>query len=120
MSITFKPDETYPHDFTARNSDAAILRFPFPVAEDSYMYPVNLEPHRRGGPTEAFATMFDIDEHYVAECRERAIVLTDQPGRCQVLPHMRAAEWDTLELLMEGLADDFPDHFSLRVCPRSY
>lgn len=113
MNIAFKPDETYRDTFTARNSDAAILRFPFPFDQDRYMYAVNLEPHARGGPTEAFAAMFDIDEHYIAECRERAIVLQQQPRRCLVMPHMIDAEWDTLELLMESLAQDFPAHFSL-------
>ena len=113
MTIAFKPDETFRDDFSARNSDAAILRFPFPFAEDGYMYSVNIEPHIRGGPTDAFAAVFDVDEHYVAECRERDLVLAQQPERCLVLPHMLAAEWDTLELLMESLAQDYPAHFSL-------
>ena len=111
--IGFKPDETFRDDFTFANSPAAILRFPFPFAEDRYMYAVNIEPHARGGPTAAYDAAFDVDEHYVAECRERALTLAADPKRCQVMPHMRAAEWDALELLMEGLAADFPEHFSL-------
>ncbi|HTR16035.1 MAG TPA: DUF3445 domain-containing protein [Acetobacteraceae bacterium] len=113
MTITFKPNETFRDDFSARNSDAAILRFPFPFPEDTYMYSVNIEPHVRGGPTAAFDAAFDIDEHYVAECRERALVLQADPLRCQILPHMLAAEWDTLELIMESLAQDYPDLFTL-------
>ena len=113
MTIHFKPDETFRGDFTYRNSHAAILRFPFPFGEDRYMYAVNVEPHRRGGPTAAYDAAFDVDEHYIAECRERALTLAADPKRCQVLPHMMAAEWDTLELLMESLAADYPDHFSL-------
>lgn len=99
--------------FAFSNSDAAVLRFPFPFDGDAYRYAVNLEPHGRGGPTEAFAAAFDVDEHYAAECAERALVLAQDPGRCQALPHMRTAEWDTLELLMESLAADFPQHFAL-------
>ena len=113
MTLQFKPDETFRKDFTYRNSDAGILRFPFPFPEDEYMYSVNIEPHVRGGPTAAFQAAFDVDEHYVAECRERALVLAEDPKRCQVLPHMELAQWDTLELIMESMAADYPDLFSL-------
>lgn len=113
MTLLFKPDETYRDDFSVRNSPEAILRFPFPFAEDHYMYAVNVEPHVRGGPTAAYDAVFDIDEHYVAECRDRALVLRQDPTRCQVLPHMMTAEWDTLELLMRSLAADYPEHFTL-------
>ncbi len=113
MPSTFKVDETFRDDFNYRNSDEALLRFPFPFTDDSYMYSVNMEPHVRGGPTDAFRAVFDVDEHYVAECRERAKVLAQDPNRCLVLPHMMAAQWDTLELIMESLAQDYPEHFTL-------
>ena len=113
MGIQFRTDERFRGDFVYRNSDEGVLRFPFPFAEDTYMYSVNIEPHVRGGPTAAFHHAFDIDEHYVAECRERAIVLENDPKRCQVLPHMMPAQWDTLELIMESFAADYPEHFSL-------
>jgi len=113
MNISLKPAETFRGDFSARNSDAAILRFPFPFPEDVYMYGVNIEPHVRGGPTAAYDAVFDIDEHYLGECEDRALTLIDDPARCQVLPHMIEAEWDTLELLMESLATDYPDLFNL-------
>jgi hypothetical protein len=113
MMIAFKTEESFRDDFRYANSDAAILRFPFPFVEDNYMYSVNLEPHFRGGPTDAFNTAFDVDEHYVAECREREMVLAQDPNRCIVLPHMMPAQWDTLELIMESLAHDYPEHFEL-------
>ena len=75
MGIHFKTDETFRDDFSYRNSDAAVLRFPFPFGEDTYRYSVNIEPHVKAGPSPAFEHAFDVDEHYVAECRERAIVL---------------------------------------------
>jgi hypothetical protein len=107
------PPESFRGKFAFKNSDAAILRFPFPFPEDRYMYSVNMEPHVRSGPSEAYVHVFDVDEHYVAECREREIVLAEDPGRCQVLPHMDPAQWDTLELIMESLAQDYPQHFAL-------
>jgi hypothetical protein len=113
MSIAFKPEETFRGDYSYRNSDAAILRFPFPFPEDKYMYSVNIEPHVRSGPSDVYLRPFDVDEHYIAECRDRAITLERDPGRCQVLPHMMLAQWDTLELLMENLSADYPEHFSL-------
>ena len=113
MDLIVKPAQTFRGDFTTRNSDAAILRFPFPFAEDSYMYAVNIEPHVQPGPTAAYDAVFDLDEHYLGEYEDRALVLEEDPLRCQVLPHMRDAEWDTLELLMENLARDYPTLFSL-------
>jgi hypothetical protein len=113
MDIELKPAETFRNDFTVRNSDTAILRFPFPFHEDKYMYAVNIEPHTRSGPSPAYNAVFDLDEHYIGECLDRAMVLAQDPARCQVLPHMMAAEWDTLELLMDNLAADYPSLFSL-------
>ncbi len=113
MSIVFKPDETFRGDYSYRNSEAAILRFPFPFPEDQYMYSVNMEPHQPKGESSVYAHAFDVDEHYIAECRDKAITLERDPGRCQVLPHMELAEWDTLELLMDSLSTDYPEHFSL-------
>ncbi len=113
MTIDLPIGESYRAPYRHASSDAGVLRFPFPFPEDGYMYSVNIEPHRRGGPTAAFANAFDIDEHYVGECRERALVLAEDPERCQVLPHMMAAQWDMVELAMESLAADYPEHFSL-------
>jgi len=113
MSVRFKSDETFRGKFSYRNSDEAIMRFPFPFHEDSYMYSVNIEPHAGSGPSPVFVNTFDVDEHYVAECRERALMLEQDPGRVNVLPHMMTAEWDTLELLMESLSRDYPDLFTL-------
>lgn len=114
MSIAFKPEETFRDDFHYSNSDSAILRFPFPFAEDRYMYSVNIEPHVRVGPTPVYHNAFDIDEHYHAECRDRALTLEQDPGRCQVLPHMMSAQWDTLELLMDSLSADYPKYFAVQ------
>lgn len=112
--LQFKSDETFRDDFTFKNSDEAILRFPFPFDQDDYTYSFNVEHHRKGGPTGAYENCFDIDEHYVAECRERALVLAQDPSRCMVLDHMASAGWDALELIMECLSSDYPDHFQLQ------
>jgi len=113
MNTMYSPSRAFREGFSYKNSDEAILRFPFPFPEDQYMYSVNMEPHVKEGPSDVFRHTFDVDEHYVAECSERAIVLAEDPARCQVLPHMMSAQWDTLELLMESLAEDYPQYFSL-------
>ena len=112
MNIKFN-QETFRDDFTFRNSPAAIRRFPFPFHEDSYMYSVNMEPHVKGAPGSAFESLIDVDEHYISEMKDRAEVLKEDPLRCQALPHMITAQWDTLELLMEQQAAGYPEHFSL-------
>lgn len=112
MNIEFR-QESFRDDFTFRNSPAAIRRFPFPFHEDSYMYSVNMEPHVKGAPGSAFESLIDVDEHYISEMKDRAAVLKEDPLRCQALPHMMTAQWDTLELLMEQQAAGYPEHFSL-------
>lgn len=112
MVAVFKK-ETFRDTFTFSNSPEAIRRFPFPFNQDHYTYSVNIEPHTAGpsGSTTEFA--IDIDEHYLGEMTERALVLQEDPLRCQSLPHMITAEWDLLELLMSSMARDYPQHFIL-------
>ena len=112
MNIAFN-DETFRDDFTFRNSPQAIRRFPFPFHEDSYMYAVNIEPHVPLARDSAYGTLIDVDEHYVAEMHDRALVLKEDPLRYQALPHMMTAQWDTLELLMEQQAAGYPELFTL-------
>lgn len=112
MALNFK-QESFRDDYTYKNSAEAIKRFPFPFPEDQYMYSVNIEPHTKGKPGSVYEFPFDIDEHYVAECHDRAITLEEDAGRYQALPHMMDAQWDFLELAMESLANDYPEHFTL-------
>ena len=115
MNINFK-NETFRDDYTFKNSPESIRRFPFPFNEDKYMYSVNMEPHVPAGPAgHAYNNAIDVDEHYVAEMRDRALVLKEDPLRYQALPHMMAAQWDTLELLMENQAASYPDLFTLGI-----
>lgn len=112
--LTFK-QETFRDDYTYSNSPEAIRRFPFPFAEDEYMYSVNIEMHGEGtgAPGSVYEHVIDVDEHYVAECADRAITLEDDPQRYIALPHMTDAQWDMVELVMESLSKDYPDQFSL-------
>jgi dimethylamine monooxygenase subunit A len=112
MNKFFK-DETFRDDFTFSNSPAAIKRFPFPFWEDKYRYSVNIEPHTAGPKGSVFEFPIDIDEHYVSDMRDRALVLKEDPLRCQALPHMMLAQWDLLEMLMTSMARDYPEHFTL-------
>ena len=75
MSAVFKPDETFRGDFTFRNSPQAIRRFPAAVRRRQLHV---FGEHRAASAGPAGSVLefaFDVDEHYVAECRERAIVL---------------------------------------------
>ena len=119
MAITMKA-ETFRDDFTFANSPRAIRRFPFPFHEDRYMYAVNIEPHTAGPPGSVTEFPIDVDEHYVAEMEDRAIVLKEDPLRYQSLPHMLTAQWDLVALLMMSMARDYPDHFTLETEGRSW
>jgi hypothetical protein len=112
MSIAFRTDK-FRDDFSFANSEHGIRRFPFPFHEDKYMYAVNIEPHTAGPAGSVFEFEIDVDEHYVSEMRDRALVLDEDPLRCQALPHMTMAQWDLVELLMTNMAKDYPEHFSL-------
>src|SRR5882757_9991588 len=114
MGITFRK-ETFRDDFTFRNSPEYIRRFPFPFHEDAYMYAVNIEPHVVGPKGSVLENLIDVDEHYVAEMQDRALVLAEDPLRCQSLPHMELAGWDFLELVMTRKAADYPDLFTLTI-----
>ena len=112
MSLAFKK-ETFRDDYTYTNSPKAIKRFPFPFAEDAYMYSVNIEPHTKAAAGSVNEFAFDIDEHYVSECEDKAKTLALDSGRYKALPHMMDAQWDFLELTMDALSTDYPDLFSL-------
>jgi hypothetical protein len=114
MNMQFK-QETFRDDYTFSNSPEAIRRFPFPFAEDEYMYSVNIEMHGEGtgAPGTVYEHVIDVDEHYVAECDDRSQVLEEDPERYTALPHMMDAQWDMVELVMESLSKDYPDLFQL-------
>src|SRR6187551_2641268 len=114
MPAKFNQESFRAPEYSFKNSPEAVRRFPFPFAEDKYMYSVNIEPHSGGAPGSAFEFAFDIDEHYIAECDDRRQTLEIDPGRYVALPHMMDAQWDTLELIMESLSKDYPEHFSLQ------
>ena len=113
MGLVFKTDETFRDDFVFSKTQEGIRHFPFPFHEDNYMYAVNIEPHTKGPVGSATEFAIDVDEHYVAEMAERALVLKEDPLRCQALPHMMLAQWDLIELLMTAMSDDYPEHFTL-------
>lgn len=114
MRLVPKPVQTFRNDFSYTNSPEAIKRFPFPFPEDEYRYSVNIEPHTpKGGEGSAYEFLFDIDEHYLSEMEERALVLKDMPARCMSMPHMDLACWDMIERVMVSLSKDYPQHFVL-------
>lgn len=113
MTINFKTDESYRGEFSFRNSPEAIARFPFPFASDHFTYTTNVEPHVPGPGI--FEHLLDVDEHYLGEMKERALMLAESPGQHYVsLPHSIPAQWDFLELIMDSYASDYPEYFSLK------
>jgi dimethylamine monooxygenase subunit A len=113
MTIAFKTAESFRPPFRYANSPAAIRRFPFPFGEDAFMYSVNVEPHTPGPRGSCYEFPIDIDEHYVAECRERDLCLATTSDRYLSLPHMLPAQWDVFELIMTNLSQSYPEHFFL-------
>ena len=112
--ISPKPVQTFRDDFTYTNSPEAIARFPFPFVEDEYRYSVNIEPHTTPGePGSVYEHFLDIDEHYLSEMAERALVLEESPVRCLAMDHMDLACWDFIERSMDCLSQDYPEHFSI-------
>ena len=89
------------------NSPEAIKNFPFPFKSDSYMYSVNIQPVTN-------EALFDVDEHYHAEIEERDRILqADKSRRYFAFPHMKDAQWDALEIIMQDLANYYPESFTL-------
>lgn len=114
MMTAPKPVQTFRNNFSYTNSPEAIARFPFPFVEDEYRYSVNIEPHTTPGPEgSAYEHFLDIDEHYLSEMAERAIVLEENPARCLSMDHMDLACWDFIERAMDCLATDYSEYFSL-------
>ncbi|APJ04855.1 heme-dependent oxidative N-demethylase family protein [Silvanigrella aquatica] len=113
MNIIFK-NESFRDDYSFKNSIESIRRFPFPFAEDNYMYSVNIEPHVKGNKNSVYEYNFDIDEHYISECNDKRMTLAEDPKRYESLPHMLEAQWDFLELTMNSLSQDYPEYFSLK------
>jgi hypothetical protein len=112
MAIAFAENESYRAPYRFRNSEWAIKRFPFPFESDTFSYTTNLEPHVPGPGI--FEKLLDVDEHYIGEMRERALML--EAARDQhyaSLPHSIPAQWDFLELMMEAYSRDYPELFQL-------
>jgi hypothetical protein len=45
---------------------------------------------------------------------DKLITLESDRGRYKVLPHMMDAQWDFVELTMDALSNDYPEHFLLK------
>ena len=97
---TFFKDETFRDDFTFANSPRQCGGFPSRSTKTATCMR-STSSRMYGGPKgSVYEFLIDVDEHYVSEMRDRALVLEADPLRCQSLPHMMLAQWDMLELLM--------------------
>ena len=86
MGIHFKTDETFRDDFSYRNSDAAVLRFPFPFGEDTYRYSVNIEPHVKAGrrlPSNTRSMWTNITSRNAGSARSSSITIRNGVRCCR-------------------------------------
>ncbi|OBF23861.1 DUF3445 domain-containing protein [Mycobacterium sp. ACS4331] len=93
-----------------------VATFPFPFPTDQYRYTTNVEPAGGAVSTPAGSwgeRVVDVDSEYEHELAQRAQILSDDPTRYAVLPHMRVACWDAMLTLMGELAKAYPDVMSL-------
>lgn len=110
-----KPAQIVREGFTFTKSPASIARFPYPWVEDEYMYSVNMEPHPGGPVGSPYEPILDLDEHYLSEMKDREAFIpkTGAHNRFHALPHMKLAQWDTLELMMDAFSKTYPQYFTL-------
>lgn len=120
-----------PTDLTTTGTTGGLLSapdlvatFPFPFPAETYRYSTNVEPARGavvtpGGPAggQWGTAVVDVDSEYHHELTERAEILTRDPSRYAVLPHMRVACWDAMLTMMRELATSRPESFALTVLP---
>jgi dimethylamine monooxygenase subunit A len=100
----------------ASTSSDLVGGFPFPFVDDRYRYSTNVEPALNAvstPPGRWGTTLLDIDSEYDRELAERAAILTADPSRHAVLPHMRGAAWDAMLTLMRQLCIDYPQAMRL-------
>jgi dimethylamine monooxygenase subunit A len=90
--------------------------FPFPLPKDAYRYSANLQPAGQPQVTQTGSwgeKITRVGPDYEEFIAERARILAMDPGRLIEVPHLRAAEWDTLLYLMRHLAQEHPADFEL-------
>jgi hypothetical protein len=95
---------------------ARLSRFPFPFPQSQYRYSTNVEPARVPVRTAAGCWgewMIDVDAEYTSELQLRAGILARDRSRLAVLPHMRAACWETLTTCLTEAARANPAQMQL-------
>ena len=112
-AIEFR-DETFRDDFTFRNSPAGIRALPVPVPRGQlHVRGQHRAAHARAASGSAYEHPIDVDEHYVAEMRDRALVLAEDPLRCQSLPHMTLRRLGPARAAHGVPGQVYPEHFAL-------
>ncbi|KWX69073.1 hypothetical protein ASJ79_15080 [Mycobacterium sp. NAZ190054] len=94
--------------------------FPLPFPDEVYRYSTNVEPAGRPVTTplgQWGEAVVAVDSDYAAELAEREQILSDDPSRHAVLPHMRPAAWDAFLTLLRELATAYPDQCTLTLLP---
>jgi hypothetical protein len=100
-----------------------IERFPWPLTDSVFRYSANVKPARTVRTTAAGAwggSILDVDEHYAETVALRQSIFDAEPERCQILPHMEVAAWDTLLFCLTELAVTYPESMHLRRSGNTY
>lgn len=102
-------------------SDLSCLPWPFPEGDKNFRYGVNVEPAPRRTVTAAgvwgehIVDLGKSHAEYAEMMALRRAILTADPARVQVLPHMTPACWDLMLYYMREMAHSFPDVMHLDV-----
>lgn len=98
-------------------SKTPIDRYPWPLTDSTFRYSANVEKARVPRVTAAGqwgSNVLDVDEYYAETIELRKSIFAKEPERCQILPHMNVAAWDTLLFCLTELAETYPDVMHLK------
>jgi dimethylamine monooxygenase subunit A len=81
--------------------------FPYPFKGSTYRYTNNSVPMKK-------EMCIEVTPDYVEEMNLKRDLLAHHPERCyQSLPHTLTGQWEIVELVMDHLAEQYPDQFLL-------
>ncbi|MCM3733144.1 DUF3445 domain-containing protein [Fictibacillus nanhaiensis] len=81
--------------------------FPYPFKGSTYRYSNNSVPMKK-------PFCIEVTPDYLEEMKLKRDLLTHHPERCyQSLPHTLTGQWEIVELVMDHLAEQYPNQFSL-------
>ncbi|MQR96013.1 heme-dependent oxidative N-demethylase family protein [Fictibacillus phosphorivorans] len=84
-----------------------LAHFPYPFKGSTYRYSNNSIPMKQ-------PCCIEVTPSYKKEILLKRKLLNDQPERCyQSLPHSITGQWEIVELVIDHLVSQYPQHFSV-------